>query len=236
MLNVVGFRCAVCAATVDVATPLPWRCPRARRRRSAPRAADRAPDGAVARRRRPQPVRQLRRRAGVGRVRRSQRHDRRRQDRARPRARRRGVARSTAPGSASRRSHGPTALSDELGFSRRRRRVGQGRDRQRRREPQGAPPVHDPVAPPGRRVARARAVVVVAASSARPPLAIASCGNAALAAATLARAADVADRSVRARLGRPGRRRSPRRARRRDHDLRATRRRPARRSDHPAVP
>ena len=29
MLNVVGFRCAVCAATVDVATPLPWRCPRA---------------------------------------------------------------------------------------------------------------------------------------------------------------------------------------------------------------
>jgi hypothetical protein len=29
MLNVVGFRCAVCAATVDVATPFPWRCPRA---------------------------------------------------------------------------------------------------------------------------------------------------------------------------------------------------------------
>ena len=29
MLNVVGFRCAVCAATVDVATPMPWRCPRA---------------------------------------------------------------------------------------------------------------------------------------------------------------------------------------------------------------
>ena len=29
MLNVVGFRCAVCAATVDVATPLPWRCPHA---------------------------------------------------------------------------------------------------------------------------------------------------------------------------------------------------------------
>ncbi len=29
MLNVVGFRCAVCATTVDVATPLPWRCPRA---------------------------------------------------------------------------------------------------------------------------------------------------------------------------------------------------------------
>jgi threonine dehydratase len=29
MLNVVGFRCAVCAATVDVATPLPWRCPNA---------------------------------------------------------------------------------------------------------------------------------------------------------------------------------------------------------------
>jgi threonine synthase len=29
MLNVVGFQCAVCGATVDVATPLPWRCPRA---------------------------------------------------------------------------------------------------------------------------------------------------------------------------------------------------------------
>jgi threonine dehydratase len=29
MLNVLGFRCAVCAATVDVATALPWRCPNA---------------------------------------------------------------------------------------------------------------------------------------------------------------------------------------------------------------
>ncbi len=29
MLNAVGFRCAVCGATVDVATPLPWRCPHA---------------------------------------------------------------------------------------------------------------------------------------------------------------------------------------------------------------
>ena len=29
MLNVVGFRCGVCAATVDVAAPLPWRCPNA---------------------------------------------------------------------------------------------------------------------------------------------------------------------------------------------------------------
>jgi threonine dehydratase len=30
VLNVVGFRCAVCGTTVDVATPLPWRCPNGR--------------------------------------------------------------------------------------------------------------------------------------------------------------------------------------------------------------
>jgi threonine dehydratase len=30
VLNVVGFRCAVCATTVDVAAALPWRCPAAR--------------------------------------------------------------------------------------------------------------------------------------------------------------------------------------------------------------
>ncbi len=54
----------------------------------------------------------------------------------------------------------------------------------------------DPAAPARRRVARA------APSGRGRPLAIASCGNAAIAAATLAAAGGLADRRVRARLGR----------------------------------
>ena len=78
--------------------------------------------------------------AWVG-VRRSARHDRRRQDRARPRARRRGRRgrRHRVPRHAVR----PIRRAvRRAGVHGRRRRVGQGRDRQRRREPQGTSPVH----------------------------------------------------------------------------------------------
>ena len=76
----------------------------------------------------------------------------------------------------------------------RRRRVGEGRDRQRRRQPQGPPP-------------RSRSCCTCCAAEAlglapwrrsdRPPLAIASCGNAAIAAATLAARRRLAARRVR---------------------------------------
>ena len=46
------------------------------------------------------------------------------------------------------------ALSDELGFGAGRRGVGEGRDAQRRREPQGPPPDVDPAAPPRCGIAR----------------------------------------------------------------------------------
>ena len=90
----------------------------------------------------------------------------------------------------------------------RRERVGEGRDRQRRRQPQGPPP-------------RARSCSTSwrpsrsgSSTRARPPLAIASCGNAAIAAATLAAAGRVADRRVRADVGRAGGARAARVARR----------------------
>ena len=102
-----------------------------RRRRRRCRGAARSADGGdrhhvlqivrrlrpLRRHRRPEPVRRLRRRLRVGSVRRGARHDRPTPGRARPRARRRRSRRSTAPGSASRRSTVPTRSSDELGFA-----------------------------------------------------------------------------------------------------------------------
>ena len=90
----------------------------------------------------------------------------------------------------------PFARSDVAVDDARRRRLGEGRDRQRRRQPQGPPPRDDPAPPAGGRGARGWP------SGRGRPLAIASCGNAAIAAATLAAAGRVADRGVRARLGR----------------------------------
>ena len=144
----------------------------------------------------------------MGRVRRSQRHDRRRPGpRSSGSSTRQcrevdGIGFCVTPFARS------AALSDALGFSRRRRRVGQGRDRQGRRQPQGAPPVHrcccisGPPSCWGSRPGRRR----------RPAarLAIASCGNAALAAATLARAAAWPIEVFVPDMGRSRRRRPPR--------------------------
>ncbi len=206
MLNVVGFRCAVCAATVDVATPLPWRCPRALGgdrhhvlqivRRMAPLRPTDDPNPFVSYD------------AELAWAAFAEAHGMTADARtALVRELDEAVREVDGTGFRVTPFARSDALSDELGFSDRRRRVGQGRDRQRRREPQGTPPVHGAVAPAGRRVARARAMVV--GTSGRPRLAIASCGNAALAAATLARAAawpievfvpDWADPAVVARL------------------------------------
>ena len=103
--------------------------------------------------------------------------------RARPRARRRRSARWTGHG------FGVTPFGRSAGLRRARlsaaagRRLGEGRDGQRLRLAQGPPPLRRSAPPRGghRRGS--------AGSDPRPPLAIASCGNAALAAAVVARAA-----------------------------------------------
>ena len=79
----------------------------------------------------------------------------------------------------------PFARADalrRLGFTARRRRLGQGRDRQRLRLAQGPPPLGHRARAPRRGGASDPAL-------AGRPLAIATCGNAALAAAVVARAA-----------------------------------------------
>ena len=234
MLNVVGFRCAVCAATVDVATPLPWRCPRALGgdrhhvlqivRRMAPLRPTDDPNPFVSydvelawaafaeahgmtADARTALVREL-------------------DDAVRAVD---GTGFRVTPFARS------DALSDELGFADRRWRVGQGRDRQRRREPQGTPPVHGAVAPAGRRVARARAMVVNVRGG--PPPAGDRLVRQRRAGRGDARPRrGVADRGVRAGLGRSRGRRPPHRTGRGDHHLRATRRRSAGRPDRAAVP
>ena len=88
-LTVLGFRCAVCGATVDVATPYPFTCPHAtaadRHHVLHPLVASRARRRA----RRSQPVRRLRAAAGVVGVRPGQRDDRGRVRRPDPGRRRR---------------------------------------------------------------------------------------------------------------------------------------------------
>ena len=152
--------------------------------------------GADAADRRPEPADRLRLAVRLGRVRRGPRDGRRRRA---PR----WCARSTTPSRAVdgtgfrvtpfARSPGP-----ERGprLQPRGRRVGEGRDGQRGRQPQGPPPGRHPAAPPGRRAARR------GAGAARPPLAIASCGNAALGRGHAGRGRRLAARGVRAHLGR----------------------------------
>ena len=89
--------------------------------------------------------------------------------------------RSTATASGSRRSPGTVRSRAALGLADGGRRLGQGRDRQRVRLAQGPPPHGHAARARGRRAVE---------RPARAPLAIASCGNAALAAAVVARAAD----------------------------------------------
>ena len=168
---IAGWRCAVCATTVDIAAVHPFPCPRATPAdpyhvlhplevgRSPRRWTDPNPFVAFG-----------------------------------PRlawwafARTHGMTEAACVAltrDARRRVHGHAVRALAAGVQRdRRERVGQGRDRQRRRQPQGPSPRHDPAPPRGGRVARARR------PRSRRPLAIASCGNAAIAAATLAQRAE----------------------------------------------
>ena len=130
---IAGYRCAVCGASVDVATALPWKCPNATPARPVSRAAPRrrrasATDDA----RRPQPVRALRPAIRVVGVRPCQRHVRR--------TTARHLTRPFADGFAVT----PFGRSDRTLRRARRRTLGQGRDRQRGRVAQGAPPRRDP--------------------------------------------------------------------------------------------
>ena len=180
--------CAGCGAAPDPGEPFPFRCPNAGRRRRRPRARPRArPDPRASSRAgddepnpfvRYRPLLHAYHVAAAGGMERRGRScalvralDARGRRGRRPRLRGHAVR-------PQRRAERP------LGFSRGRRRVGQGRDRQRLRLAQGPPPDGRARVPRGRRAARPRR----RRPSAR--LAIASCGNAALAAAVVAAAAE----------------------------------------------
>ena len=139
---IVGWRCAVCGATVDVADADCRSAARERRRTTATTCCTRSTSAGDRRAaRRSEPVRRLRPAAGVVGVRRANGMTEQACIGADPRRGRR-VRRS-------RRSPRSAPLSAELGA----RGVGEGRDRQRGRQPQGPPPRDDPAPPAGGRSA-----------------------------------------------------------------------------------
>ena len=214
-----GMVCAVCGATVDIATPLSWRCPRdGGRPPSRPalrRTASREPlaDGPgpfgryrpwLAGTRSPRPT-------GW-----------------RPRARR--CARPRRSTSRSRPFARADALSDALGFS-----------------AAGGVWCKDETGQVGgSHKARHLFTILLHLRAAeslglvpwreRPPLAIASCGNAAIAAATLAQSQRLADRGVRPAVGRRGGARSARLAGRPHRDVSTNGGRSARRPVRAPLP
>ena len=195
-----ALRCAVCGASVDIAEPLAVALPERDRRRPSPRAATRLEHRRHCELADRRPTRSSRFAAipGVGRLGARARPDRRRVHRARRASSTRASPRSPGRGSASPRSRAPTR-SARARLRRRRWCLGEGRDRTTSAGSHKARHLFTILLHLA--TAECRAVRRGRRRPERPPLAIASCGNAALAASTLAAAVRLADPGVRAAVG-----------------------------------